>query len=185
MQERQIEPLGSNRLIDVDVRILAATNQNLREAVKTGAFRQDLYYRLAVMEITLPPLRERIEDIPELIDFLIAKHAHSEHWFIEPDVYTALARRRWDGNIRELENVLQRAMVLSEDRILTLLDLGTDEKQTDLIPEREEKTLEAIEKRAIMEALKAENNNQTKAAKRLGIPRHVLIYRLKKWGISP
>jgi DNA-binding NtrC family response regulator len=185
LQERQIEPLGSNRLIDVDVRILAATNQNLREAVKTGAFRQDLYYRLAVMEITLPPLRERIEDIPELIDFLIAKHAHSEHWFIEPDVYTALARRRWDGNIRELENVLQRAMVLSEDRILTLLDLGTDEKQTDLIPEREEKTLEAIEKRAIMEALKAENNNQTKAAKRLGIPRHVLIYRLKKWGISP
>jgi DNA-binding NtrC family response regulator len=185
LQERQIEPLGSNRLIDVDVRILAATNQNLREAVKAGAFRQDLYYRLAVMEITLPPLRERIEDIPELIDYLVSKHAHSEHWFVEPDVYTALARRRWDGNIRELENVLQRAMVLSEDGILTLRDLDTDEKQTDLIPEQEEKTLEAIEKRAIMEALKAENNNQTKAAKRLGIPRHVLIYRLKKWGISP
>jgi DNA-binding NtrC family response regulator len=185
LQERQIEPLGSNRLINVDVRILAATNQNLREAVNMGTFRQDLYYRLAVMEITLPPLRERIEDIPELIDFLVAKHAHSERWFIEPDVYTALARRRWDGNIRELENVLQRVMVLSEGRILTPRDLDTDEKPGAVIPEREEKTLEAIEKRAIMEAMRAEHNNQTKAAKRLGIPRHVLIYRMKKWGFSP
>ena len=185
MQERQIEPLGSNRLIDVNVRILAATNRNLWDAVKQGAFRQDLYYRLAVIEINLPPLRERIEDIPELTDFLVSKHSNSKRWFIEPDVYAALAHRSWEGNIRELENILQRAMVLSENSILALKDLGAEEKPSGITPTQQEKTLEAVEKQAIIEALRAENNNQTKAAKRLAIPRHVLIYRMKKWGITP
>lgn len=184
LQERKIQPVGSNRIIDVDVRIIAATNQDLSRAVKEGAFRQDLYYRLAVIELQLPSLRERIEDIPLLIDHFVQKHGKGQSWIVEPAFCRMLSRRDWPGNVRELENAVQRALVLAEHGRLTPDDLILPESSPGHASADEAGTLEAIEKNAILRALDQTGGNQTRAAKILGIPRHVLIYRMKKWQID-
>ena len=184
LQERQVEPVGSNRIIPVDVRIVASTNRDLKQSVADGQFRQDLYYRLAVMEISLPPLRERLEDIPALTDFFIKKYGGSQSWTVDETTYQLLSRHAWPGNIRELENVIQRSLVLSEPGRFSI-DLSLQENLiSGGMQSASDTTLESIETHAILEALQKENNNQTRAAKRLGIPRHVLIYRMKKWNID-
>ncbi|NQT25466.1 sigma-54-dependent Fis family transcriptional regulator [candidate division KSB1 bacterium] len=183
LQEHQIEPVGSNHIVDVDVRILAATNCDLSQAVTDGSFRQDLFYRLAVMELNLPPLRERLDDVPELTSFFIQKHTSDQNWNIEPEFIRELSKRAWPGNIRELENVIQRALVLAEKGHLTIRDLQ-QESRLPTHHTHHDMTLEAVEKRLIIETLNLENGNQTHTADRLGIPRHVLIYRMKKWGIK-
>ena len=185
LQERQIEKVGSDRSLPINVRIIAATNRDLALAVQESSFRQDLYYRLAVVVIQIPPLRDRREDIPELVDHFISKYARERKITIEKDVYRILMGYDWPGNVRELENVVERAIVLADDHVIRGRDIQEHQMRKPFQDTfREDQTLEAIERKAIVDALRNVNGNQSQAARHLGIPRHVLIYRMKKWGIG-
>ncbi len=186
LQEKQIVKVGSDHPVPVNVRIIAATNKNLHQAVSESRFRQDLYYRIAVFTITLPPLRERREDIPQLIDHFVKKYAKGKAMTVEKEVYQLMMSYDWPGNVRELENVIERATVLADENRVRLEDLpenllnrSSGEKIVEL-----DQTLETIEKQAIIRVLKKSKGNQSQAARILGIPRHVLLYRMKKWGIQ-
>ncbi len=191
LQERVIERVGGDRPIEVDVRILAATNRDLEKLVHDGVFREDLYYRLSVFPIRIPPLRERKEDIPHLAQFFLQKFGGGKRMRITPEAMDALMAYDWPGNVRELENVMERATILADDGVI----------RPDVLPahvihghknppsasgdgDDAVHSLAEIEKEAIMNALNKCHGNQTAAAKMLGIPRHVLIYRMKKLGIS-
>ena len=185
LQEKQIAKVGSEKPIYVDVRIIAATNRDLAQAVQNGTFRQDLYYRLAVVIINIPPLRERREDISGLVDHFIEEYKREKTITVEKEVYRMLMRHDWPGNVRELENVVERALVLTDDDTIGVKDLPESLMSTkSMISPQKNQTLEEIERKAIENALKEVNENQTRAAKILGIPRHVLLYRMKKWGIK-
>lgn len=187
LQEHEVEPLGGSEVIHVDVRVIAATNKNLEELMRQGKFREDLYYRLSVVPIHIPPLRERREDIPFLVDFFVKKYAGEGRFSVEPEVYTLLQAYHWPGNVRELENVIERAVVLSTENRLTAesLPLHIRESRTPVFSvQGEDLTLEEIEKQAIRAALTKSQGNRTRAARLLGIPRHVLLYRLKKFGME-
>ncbi len=191
LQEQEFERLGDNRSIKVDVRIIAATNKDIEQLVQQGKFRDDLYYRLSVVPIGLPPLRERKEDIPYLVDFFVDRYKKSEYIQIDPDVFQVLKKYDWPGNIRELENVIERALVLSAEPRIALKNLPahlvqkTDKEE---FPERdplfEDLSLENVERRAIELALEKSGGNQSKAARLLKIPRHVLLYRMKKFNMN-
>ncbi len=186
LQEKQIVKVGSNHPVPVNVRIIAATNQNLDQAVSESRFRQDLYYRIAVFTINIPPLRERREDIPELIDHFVKKYAKEKTMIVEKEVYQFLISYHWPGNVRELENVIERATVLADGDRIQLKDLPENllNKQFKKEIMESDQTLATIEKQAILKALKKANGNQSQAARMLGIPRHMLLYRMKKWGIQ-
>jgi formate hydrogenlyase transcriptional activator len=188
LQEQEFERLGSNRSIHVDVRLVAATNRDLAKMVEQREFRADLYYRLNVFPITIPPLRERREDIPVLTNYFVAKYAQAMNKRIEkvpPEVIEALLRYPWPGNIRELQNFIERAVILSDGRILEPpltelhLPLGNRDSGKGL-------TLEAAEREHISDALQASGwviGGPDGAAKRLGIPRTTLIYKMRRLGI--
>ncbi len=188
LQEQQFEPVGGVTE-QVDVRVLAATNRNLDEAMQSGEFREDLYYRLAVVPIEIPPLRERREDIPLLLDFFLSKrHAGTTVNFSE-EVVAYLQKYSWPGNVRELENVVEQMMILRSSDIMGLADLperigrpSTTTNKVLNLPE-EGYSLEALEKEAVEEALKRCYGNKSKAAAFLRIPRHTLLYRLEKYSI--
>jgi len=189
LQEREFERVGSNETIKVDVRIIAATNRNLEEAVKLKEMREDLYYRLNVVPIFLPPLRKRREDIIPLIEHFIAKFSQENERKIKgitKDARKILVSYDYPGNIRELENIIERAIVLARDDVISIKDLPlivtsshdeTEEKQN--VPFLELMTLEAAEKALIDMALEKHNGVQTRAAKELGISERALRYKIK------
>ncbi len=194
LQEREFRRLGGTKNIRVDIRIIAATHQDLKQAVIEGRFREDLYYRLDVIPITVPPLRERLEDIPLLADFFIQQFNGEMGKSIQgmtPETMRALTLREWKGNIRELRNRLEHAMAIAEGEYLTLSDLGTAlPAKQDLLIETPlesglhlEDTIEKMEKELLLRALKATKGVQTEAAKWLHINFRSLRHRLQKYGI--
>lgn len=184
--------VGGTELVKVDTRVIAATNKNLKKMVDEGKFREDLYYRLKVVEIHLPALRERKEDIPLLVDHFIKQFSAEQNRktpLISPDVMNCLIENHWSGNIRELKNMLQSIIILHRDDEIGLEHLQPEYKaqakeesviHTDPAQGR---TMEEIEKTAILSALKATNGNRTKAAKDLGIGLRTLQRKLKDYGI--
>jgi DNA-binding NtrC family response regulator len=178
--------LGSNKTLRVDVRLIAATNKELKELVKNGDFREDLYYRLNVINITIPPLRERKEDIPELALHFLGKYGKKMGKHIEgfkPGAMAILNNYPWPGNARELENVVERAVILCDNSIIGTEDLSVAASR----PETEmsaNPSLEEIEKDYILRVLKEVGRNQSKASQILGIDRKTLYLKLKKYGIG-
>jgi DNA-binding NtrC family response regulator len=185
LQEKEFERVGDSRPIKVDARIVAATNKNLEELVQVGKFREDLYYRLNVITILIPPLRERKDDIPFLIDLFIEKYGKKQPYKVTDDAFLTLMNYDWPGNVRELENTIERAIVISQDGIITpeLIKPTKRKVEKSSIIQDENLTLDEIERKAIIATLEKTNGNQSKAAELLGIQRHVLIYRIKKLGI--
>jgi two-component system NtrC family response regulator len=189
LQEMEFERVGGNQTLKVDVRVIAATNKDPGEAVARGEFREDLYYRLSVVPVVVPPLRERRDDIPLLVDHFLKKFSKEKRVGISQQALETLTRYDWPGNVRELENVIERAVVLSEGGRIEKDELpdfvNTD--QTRVASSRaleRDPSLEEIEREAIVSALDRTGWNQTQAARLLKIPRHVLIYRMKKMGIQ-
>jgi DNA-binding NtrC family response regulator len=191
LQEKTVEPLGGNTSHKLDVRVLAATNSDLEKAIRAGNFREDLYYRIAVIPIHLPPLRERREDIPLLVRHFAAKRAGEAVVFAK-DAIDSMQRYSWPGNIRELENTVERLLIMREGNTITVGDLpdkvrGGIRKKGETIVNlpAEGYPLEQLESEIVREALERNGWNQTSAARFLRIPRHVLIYRMEKYGITP
>ncbi|GAB6082193.1 sigma-54 dependent transcriptional regulator [Desulfuromonas carbonis] len=186
LQEREIEPVGGLPG-KVDVRLVAATNQNLDQALAQGRFREDLYYRLAVVPLRLPPLRARREDIPLLVRHFAGKYGGGD---FAPAALQALTAYPWPGNVRELENAVQHALVLRQGGVVEVADLPEKITRTPLSPSGGVVTLpeggyslEALEKEVVVEALRRCGGNQTRAAAFLRIPRHTLVYRMEKYAI--
>ncbi len=188
LQEGEIEPVGSDRAETVDVRLITATNKDLKEEIEQGRFREDLYYRLCVIPLNLPPLRERKEDIPALADHFIKKMGAPTDVSFTPDAAKLLTQYHWPGNIRELQNVIERSMILrSSDKIraedLKLTDQADSSRSGFTLPPGGLDLIE-VEKDLIKQALQMANNNQSEAARLLSIPRHVLLYRLEKFNLK-
>jgi DNA-binding NtrC family response regulator len=189
IQEREVQRVGSNLSFKVDVRIISATNQNLSKAVEQKRFREDLFYRLNVISISLPPLRERREDIPILIKHFLKKFGQP-NCQIEKEAWDYLLSYHWPGNVRELENVIERALVLKKGEIITKDVFPEDMLRSDRkiggvvidLPEAGI-NLEELEKELIRLALKKYDGNQTQAAKFLGLSRPTLVYRMEKYGL--
>jgi len=190
IQEKEVTPLGSTRPVRVDVRIIAATNRDLEGAVKNGTFRTDLFYRLNVVPLHLPPLRERREDIPALVEHFIQEF--SRIYDVTPKQVTPEAMHRivayaWPGNIRELQNAIERAFALSPQPEITLQDLppavaprpSASSAQAD-----DPLTLEEVERRSIVAALRRAGGNKKEAARILGIDRQRLYRKLAKYGLA-
>lgn len=190
LQEREIRRVGDERTIKVDVRLLTATNRDLKSLIQSGQMREDFYYRIRVFEIALPALRERREDIPLLVDHFIAEFARSQSkqvTGIARDALARLMRYRWPGNVRELKNAIEHAFVtLSGDRI-TLLDLPTEirtEAESGRAAAPPLSPAAAAERQRILEALEQSGGNRTEAAKRLGVSRVTLWKRMRKAGLD-
>ncbi len=195
LQDEMVRPLGSAEAIKVDVRIIAATAANLAEAVREGTFRDDLFYRINVLHIEVPPLRDRKEDIPLLVNHFMEKfdkRLRKEIIEIQPEALRALMAYPWPGNVRELENVIERTMVLTERSHIHVSELpdkirGT---QASVVPPwpSQETSLKAntmvLEKALIERALRETDNNRTRAAKLLGISHPTLLSKMKTYGIS-
>jgi Nif-specific regulatory protein len=195
LQERVIERVGGRRMIPVDVRILAATNKDLEGEIKKGTFREDLYYRLNVIHIHMPPLRDIREDIPLLANSFLTTYCREmrkEAKKLAPGALRCLMEYSWPGNVRELENEMRRVAVLSERKIVTEEDLSEALRNgrragtsTQLLPLGSLKeTVAALERRLIVEALQARRHNQQQAAKALGLSRQGLIKKMKRYGIK-
>jgi transcriptional regulator with GAF, ATPase, and Fis domain len=188
LQEREFERLGSNQTVRVNARVVAATNQDLERLVSKKLFRADLFYRLNVIPICLPPLRERIQDIPALTEFFVAKFAASLNKpidLIPNEVMAVLQAHDWPGNIRELQNFIERAVLFSPGSVLRVpLDLKQTVKQPS---ESAARTLADADREHILETLKQSDwmiGGQGGAADRLGLPRTTLIYKMRKLGIE-
>jgi DNA-binding NtrC family response regulator len=190
LQDKTFERVGGSRPITVDVRIIAATNKNLENAIQKGTFRQDLYYRINVVPVDLPPLRERREDIPDLVHHFIRKLAgkiSNKVKHVSPEAMELMINYEWRGNIRELEHAIERAMVFADgDTILPEhLPLPTEVIMSQDIPKAGTlEEVEKLEKRLILEALQHSNWIRTKAASMLGIKRSTLNYKMEKHSIS-
>ncbi|MCF6159424.1 MAG: sigma-54-dependent Fis family transcriptional regulator [wastewater metagenome] len=197
LQDGEIRPVGGNKSMYVDVRIIAATNENLEKAVELGKFRKDLFYRINVIRIHLPALRERREDIPLLVDFflekILEKLKKGKRVFSKEAVYT-MVNYDWPGNIRELQNMIERAVALSKGEVINVNELLLPEEEFHAIvkqPMEEEKrksfivsTLAEQEKKAIIDALNKYGGNQTKVAQILGISTTTLWRKIKKYRIK-
>jgi DNA-binding NtrC family response regulator len=192
LQEREFERLGGTKTHRVDVRLIAATNRDLRAALEEGTFREDLYYRLNVVAIDIPPLREHKEDIPALVRSFVAKYAREMERPVEritPDALKLLADFHWPGNVRELENVIQRAVTLSAGTTIDAAEIQLDALAARPAPAGGDHflppgmTLDQWEDQAIREALKRANGNKSQAARLLGLSRNALRYRLSKMGV--
>jgi DNA-binding NtrC family response regulator len=188
IQEREVEPVGSDRTEKIDVRIIAATNKDLSEEVAKGNFREDLFYRLSVIPLHIPPLRDRREDIPALANHFLKKHGAPRGVKFSDKTMSLMKKYDWPGNIRELQNSVERGLILRKGNIIEPdhISLPTA-KTTDIIeiPDipSEGVSLEAIEKGLIIKAMEKSSGNRSQAARLLKIPRHVLIYRLEKFNI--
>jgi transcriptional regulator with GAF, ATPase, and Fis domain/site-specific recombinase XerD/tRNA A-37 threonylcarbamoyl transferase component Bud32 len=184
LQEHQIRRVGGTSEISIDVRIICATNRNLEEALKEERFRQDLYYRLNGLEIRLPPLRERKEDIPLLVDHFINKYARERNIVVKNEVINYFLDYRWPGNIRQLENEMQKLIILAKGGVIdrSLLDLS--HIQTDSIHKLSGKSLDYYEHIAIKNALAEAMGNKTQAAQILKVTRNTLINKMKKLGMD-
>jgi two-component system response regulator HydG len=194
LQEREFEPVGSTQTMKVDTRVIAATNRNLEEEIQAGRFREDLYYRLNVVTVDVPSLRQRRDDIPLLADFFLKRYAQKNRRVIKgftPRATDLLMRYDWPGNVRELENIIERAVIMARGEMITPLEFSAElqalaenaeDAEIDLSPGR---SLKEVEKVMILRTLKETGGNRTHAARVLGISRRTLQLKLKKYGINP
>ena len=195
IETRQVDVVGGRKPVQVDVRLIAATNSDLGSRVRDGLFRSDLYYRLNVIPIHIPPLRERPEDIPALWEHFVHKYAGGASVRSTPSLIRALMRRSWPGNVRELANLCQRLVLLRTSETLDETALPpTDEGGVEAAPgvppglirelPEDHMSLLGLEREIIVKALAKHGGNRTRTAEYLGIPRHVLLYRIEKFGID-
>jgi transcriptional regulator with GAF, ATPase, and Fis domain len=214
LQERQFEPVGSDRTVEVDVRLIAATNRNLEQLIETGSFREDLFYRLNVVSLTLPALRERREDLAELVFYFLSRSARrlrKQIRQVDPQAMAALESWTWPGNIRELENVIERAVVLADSDRITTDDLAPEilmtpsvraipatavatgvstavravaRRQHDPPVSASRRIKSAGEKQELIDALRAADGNKAVAARSLNMPRSTFYSRCRKYGIG-
>ncbi|MBU4074354.1 MAG: sigma 54-interacting transcriptional regulator, partial [Proteobacteria bacterium] len=192
LQERELTRVGGEEVLQVDVRLIAATNRDLLKEIEAGRFREDLFYRLNVVTLHVPPLRERLEDIPLLAQEFLTRFAEKNHKAIQgftPQAMDRLLRRPWPGNVRELMNAVERGVVLSPGEVLDETELSL------LLPEQngaappaarniagaEATSLEAVERETILRTLEAAGGNKSEAARRLGITRRTLHQKLRKY----
>jgi DNA-binding NtrC family response regulator len=192
LQEREFERLGGTRTIKVDVRLIAATNRDLRAALEEGTFREDLYYRLNVVPIEIAPLRERREDIPDLVNLFVSRFSGESRKPIEGisrEAMQILVNYHWPGNVREVQNIVERACALAKGNMLEAADIHLDTRHTraangasGFLPDG--MTLEQWEDEMVKEALRRANGNKSQAARLLGLSRNALRYRLSKIGIA-
>jgi DNA-binding NtrC family response regulator len=193
LQEREFVRVGGTKTIQVDVRLISATNKNLEEMMSRGTFRSDLYYRINVVPLTIPPLRQRKEDIPLLVQHFLDKHAGREQKKIIPEAMDIMVAYDWPGNVRELENIIERVVVLTCADTIAPKDLPMLLKKTSRVEQIKQGVLDGrlsfedaerdFEKDIILETLKKTNFVQTKAADLLGISRRILKYKMDKYGI--
>ena len=200
LQEREFERVGGTETVQVDVRVVSATHRNLEELIAQGKFREDLYYRLNVFPITLPPLRDRVEDLPKLVEHFVGKFnrvtGKSVRGF-DQGALAAMAQYHWPGNVRELENVVERAIIVARGPEVTATDLDFGRRAhvntptgpvvlnaavvtNKPLPAR----LQDQERTEIMQAIERNQNNIAQAARQLGINRSTLYYRLRKHGLE-
>ena len=204
LQEGEIQPVGSGRIEKVDVRVVASTNRDLAADVKTGAFREDLYYRIAVVELVVPPLRDHKEDIPALAEEFARRYGERfglGHVTLEPALIDALVHHEWPGNVRQLENTLARLAALSSGGVIGLADFQAAESSTNQLPVQHEsdqtdpppdarngpslkEQVEAFERGLVARALDSTGGNQSEAARRLGVSRVTLIDKMKKYALN-
>ena len=187
LQEKKFERVGGVQTLTTDARIVAATNKNLEQMIEQGQFREDLYYRLKVIEISVPPLRERREDIPLLVEFLLDKINKEFNRCIRkvaPDAMTWLCNESWKGNVRELENVLRRGVVLAKSGVLLKEYLPPHEGESPHGEQDNLRTLNEMEKEYITRILQHTNNNKSKACEILNISRPTLDRKIKRYGLS-
>jgi DNA-binding NtrC family response regulator len=194
LQEREIMRVGGTRPIKVDVRVIAATNRDLEAMVKEGRFREDLYYRLNIIPIVIPPLRNRRDDIPPLVDFFVAKHSGTSHRKITgltPGARNLIMSYSWPGNVRQLESAIERAILLCEGSEIEVEDLpveirqeGTSAAAFNFKLPPEGISFDEVERSLITQAMEQTNWNITRAAKLLGLSFRTLQYRLEKFGIK-
>jgi two-component system, NtrC family, response regulator len=185
LQEQVVEPLGSERPVEVDVRVLAATNADLETRVAQGAFRSDLYYRLNVIPVHLVPLKERRDDIPVLVQEFVRRFADGKKIELSASLMERLKAHPWPGNVRELENLIERMVVLRTSAVLSDQDLPEHfgEGQELAFEGAPALTYSQAEQKLVREALDKAGWNKSGAARLLDIPRHVLVYRMKKYDI--
>jgi len=188
LQEREIRPLGSNLWTSIEARIIAASNQDLEQAVKRGALRKDLYFRLKVVPITLPPLRDRVADIPLLVAHFLTQYGSKAAGFkgISPEAMARLRGYNWPGNVRELENAIQRALALAAPPEIQVRDLPTSVLNYSA-PEPLAETptrLQELERQAILQALEATGGDRLRAARLLGISKTTIYRKLKEYGLA-
>jgi transcriptional regulator with PAS, ATPase and Fis domain len=188
IQERTYEPLGTTESVQADVRIVTATNRNLEKLVKSGEFRQDLFYRINVVRIKLPPLRERKEDIPLLIDHFIRRFSNLKKKLItdiSPDALRILMSHDYPGNIRELENIIEHAFVLCRGTVINIDNLPENIRPKETRTLTKLTSMDDLEAAYISEALRKNNWNRKKTAEELGIHKTTLWRKMKKLGIHP
>jgi transcriptional regulator with PAS, ATPase and Fis domain len=192
LQEKEFERLGGTKTLKVDVRLIAATNRDLRAALEDGTFREDLFYRLNVVAIDIPPLRDHKEDIPALANFFLAKYAADAQKHLQgitPQAMKRLMDFHWPGNARELENIIQRGVMLSSGTMLDVADIHLDipsprpSADSAALTLPAGMTLDQWEEELIREALRRANGNKSQAARALGLSRNALRYRLSKIGV--
>lgn len=192
LQEKEVSAVGGTKVDKLDVRIVSATNLDTDKAMADGTFREDLFYRLSVIPIHLPPLRARRKDIPLLVKYFCSKSGNQKVSFTE-DAFHALVNYSWPGNVRELENTIERLLIMRNDDTITLKELPDkllEERTTQRtgaamikLPD-EGYSLELLEREVVVEALQRNNWNQAAAARFLRIPRHTLVYRMEKYSIN-
>jgi len=192
LQEREITPVGADVPVRVDVRVLAATHQDLEDLVKQGRFRGDLFYRLNVVTVRLPPLRERLQDLPLLVHFFLrdlARQHGREPVALDPEAESLLLGHSWPGNVRELQNVLERALVLAAQGVIGAEHLPADLRREALVAAASPPpsmgaplSLAEIEKRHVLGVLRGEQGNRERTARILGISRRTLLRMLQRWG---
>jgi DNA-binding NtrC family response regulator len=192
LQEKTVDVLGNDQPVDVDVRVLAATNQDLAQRIEAGQFREDFYYRLAVVEIKVPALRDRLEDIQVLARHFVSSATSDDELTIPSELLTLLRKHPWPGNVRELENTCERLAILSRGGLLSVGDLpagfgqGRAEAASEEWPPLPDEgiSLVDLERRVIERALALKGGNVSQAAAFLRVPRHILAYRIEKYGLK-
>ena len=193
LQEREFEPVGGTRTVSVDTRIISATNRDLETEIAAGRFREDLYYRLNVVTVKVPPLRDRSIDIPLLAEFFLDRYAEKNHHHlkgIQPVAMDLLLRHQWPGNVRELENVIERAVIMTRgdsvgpEDFPTALQHRTSDKTSQDPVLASGRSLKEVEREMIIKTLADMNGNRTRTSEVLGISRRTLQLKLKEYGIN-
>jgi two-component system NtrC family response regulator len=193
LQEHEFQRLGGNQTLCTDVRVISATNSDLEQRVKAGAFREDLFYRLNVVMMSIPPLRERKEDIPILIDHFLKRYAEEngkEIAGLSSEAQDVLLKYDYPGNVRELENIIERAVVIAREDVISVEDLPFSESMEETTESRKAEegllrgSIEELEKKLIVEAMEKAGDHQSRAADLLGISERMLRYKLKKYGLK-
>ena len=194
LQEKEFEPVGGTRTVKVDTRVIAATNKALEAEIEAERFREDLYYRINVVTLEVPPLRDRREDIPPLADFFLKQYAEKNQRLIKgftPRALDLLMRHGWPGNVRELENVVERAVIMARGEMISPGEFPDDIRRLDADMPADEalytpgKSLKEVEKAMILRTLEETGGNRTHAARILGISRRTLQLKLKEYGVNP